>query len=59
LVLSVSLGLFPKVAALEKGYATEPGANLIWSIITFSVFYILCRGKIKKEEAANDDQLIA
>jgi hypothetical protein len=44
---------------LFKVANTEPGSNLIWSIITFSVFYILCRGKIKTEEAANKDQLIA
>ncbi|WP_274609620.1 hypothetical protein [Priestia megaterium] len=37
----------------------EPAVTLIWSIIKFSGFYILCIRKMKKEEATNEDQLMA
>ncbi|MGP0688349.1 CPBP family intramembrane glutamic endopeptidase [Priestia aryabhattai] len=59
LFLTTDDSVFGSIPSLFKVANTEPGPNLIWSIITFSVFYILCRGKIKKEEAANQDQLIA
>ncbi|MCM3545703.1 CPBP family intramembrane glutamic endopeptidase [Priestia megaterium] len=59
LFLTTDDSVFGSIPSLFKVANTEPGANLIWSIITFSVFYILCRGKTKKEEAANKDQLIA
>lgn len=59
LFLTTDDSVFGSIPSLFKVANTEPGPNLIWSIVTFSVFYILCRGKIKKEEAANKDQLIA
>ncbi|WP_257129577.1 hypothetical protein [Priestia megaterium] len=37
----------------------EPAVTLIWSIIKFSGFYILCIRKMKKEESTNEDQLMA
>jgi hypothetical protein len=59
LFLTTDDSVFGSIPSLFKAANTEPGANLIWSIVMFSVFYILCRGKIKKEEAADKDQLIA
>ncbi|MCF8886864.1 CPBP family intramembrane glutamic endopeptidase [Priestia megaterium] len=59
LFLTTDDSVFGSIPSLFKIANTEPGANLIWSIVMFSVFYILCRGKIKKEEAADKEQLIA
>ncbi|MDF2052694.1 CPBP family intramembrane glutamic endopeptidase [Priestia megaterium] len=55
LFLTTDDSVYGSIPSLFKAFNTEPGANLIWTIITFIVFYILCRKKIKKEEAPNED----
>ncbi|WP_215054617.1 hypothetical protein [Priestia megaterium] len=51
--------VFGSIASLFKVINNESGVTLIWSIITFSDFYILSIRKMKKEESTNEDQLIA
>ena len=59
LFLTTDDSVYGSIPSLFKASNPEPGANLIWTIITFIVFYILCRRKIKKEEVTNENQLIA
>lgn len=50
--------VFGFILSLFKVVDIELGVNFIWLIVMFSVFYILCRGKIKKEEVVDKDQFI-
>jgi uncharacterized protein len=40
--------VFESIPSLFKVVNYEPGVTLIWSIIKFSGFYILCIRKMKK-----------
>ena len=59
LFLTSNDSVFESIPSLFKVVNYEPEVTLIWSIITFSGFYILCIRKMKKEESTNEDQLIA
>ncbi len=59
LFLTSNDSVFESIPSLFKVVNYEPGVTLIWFIITFSGFCILCRRKMKKEESANEDQFIA
>ena len=50
-----ALGSIPSLFKLVKD---EPLATLIWSIITFIIFYILCMREIRREERNHPNKLI-
>ncbi|QTL52584.1 hypothetical protein [Priestia aryabhattai] len=50
--------VFGSIPSLFK-VVNKLGMTLVWSSITFSIFYALCLGEIKKEESINEDKLIA